>query len=278
MMAAAEGSAIMDDITSLRSHASLPSLLSFVFYGRAQIWLWESLGMPAWRPRVTWRMAGDRTTSPSLCTVPGVDIWMLSMSTDEPRSDLAPCSACTRRPLPVCVTESLQKKAEVELDNSNNWWYGSPLQAFKLQVEFGMSSKTLLKSCKASISDIMAWMKGAAPHAWHFGVRSAQQRCRFSIFKQVNDFPPTWKQPNGDLKWITTTNKEHYKETSATVHLINGSGISVGGFVMCGVFIPTTVTSTHLFQMDSFSHESRAGYKKQKILRRKSIIRTEWCF
>lgn len=95
---------------------ALQTLLSFVFYGRTQIWLWESLGTPAWRPRVSWRMAGDGTTSPSLGAVPGVDVWMLSTSTDEPRSDLAPCSAGTRRP--VCVTEGVQKKAEVELDHS----------------------------------------------------------------------------------------------------------------------------------------------------------------
>lgn len=122
MMAAAEGSAIMDDIASLRSPASLQSLLSFDFYGRTQIWLGESLGMPAWRARVRWRMAGDRSTSPSLGAVPGLDIWMLSTSTDEPRSDLALFPACTRRP--VWVTEGVQKKAEVELDHSNNWWYG----------------------------------------------------------------------------------------------------------------------------------------------------------
>lgn len=75
-----------------------------LFNGQMQNCLRESPGTSAWRPQVTWRMAGNRTTSPSPSRVPLADIWMSSLSTDEPsRSDHTSCCACNRSPLPVCM-------------------------------------------------------------------------------------------------------------------------------------------------------------------------------
>lgn len=104
------------DIASLRNHTSIFLFSSSVFrlfHGQMQNCLREGPGMSAWCPRVTWRMAGNRTTSPSLSRVPLADIWMSSLSTDEPsRSDHTSCCACNRSPLPICIpftcTETLQ--------------------------------------------------------------------------------------------------------------------------------------------------------------------------
>lgn len=94
-----------------------------------------------------------------------VDIWMLSVSTDEPsRSDHTSCCAWTRRQLPVCIilicTQTFRQRDDMDtLEKILN--YKCILQFFK---------KTLLNSCKAPVSKIIALTcdqpttKGASVH------------------------------------------------------------------------------------------------------------------
>lgn len=139
-------------------------LLCFVsLMGKCRNGLRESPGMSAWRPRVTWRMAGNRTTSPSLSRVPLADIWMSSLSTDEPsRSDHTSRCACNRSPLPACmhsihlykntaVCNTLQLNLKIPLTDDMEglksiWSYGWILHCLQ----------NVLNSFKASVSKILA--------------------------------------------------------------------------------------------------------------------------